>query len=184
MPALEPALKKAIVAMPSADKDKLLLRLIAKDAILIERLQFELLEEGQTLLERRELIKDFTQRAATVKADTAGWMMMDMRTVSGYITRHVKVTKDAYGDVELTLYMLNTFYRHNAHLLKHLDRRTENAAEYIAKRTQQVLKKLEKLDPDYYIEFAGDVNTLLGWVYQTAPGFFAKTLGIPARWHV
>ncbi len=53
MPALEPDLKQAIVRMPGVEKDKLLLRLIAKDATLSEKLQFELVERGQTIDERR-----------------------------------------------------------------------------------------------------------------------------------
>ena len=110
MPALDPDLKKAIVRMPGVEKDKLLLRLIAKDAVLTERLQFELVEEGKTIDERRSLIREFIDRTARLHADTPGWLMMDMRTVSGYISRHLKVTKDKYGEVELMLYMLNTFY--------------------------------------------------------------------------
>lgn len=184
MPALDPDLKKAIIHMPGVEKDKLLLRLVAKDAVLVEKLQFELVERGQSIDERRQLIRDFIDRTAQLHADTAGWLMMDMRTVSGYITRHVKVTKDKYGDVDLSLYMLNTFYEHNAHLLKTYNSRTDNCAEYIAKRTDQTLKKALKLDPDYYIEFANEINKLLRWVHTSAPAHYARTLGLPNEWRV
>lgn len=184
MPALESDLKKAIVRMPGVEKDKLLLRLIAKDAVLTERLQFELVEEGKTIDERRGLIRAFIDRTATLHADSAGWLMMDMRTVSGYITRHLKVTKDKYGEVELMLYMLNTFYDHNAHLLHKYNSRTDKAAEYIAKRTDQALKKAIKLNPDYHIEFANEINKLLSWVYQNAPAHYARQLGLPKEWNV
>ena len=179
MPALDPDLKKAIVRMPSAEKDKLLLRLITKDAVLAERLQFELVEKGQTVEERRGLIRDFIDRTAKLHADTAAWLMMDMRTVNGYISRHLKVTKDKYGEVELMLYMLNTFYEHNAHLLQKFNSRTEKASEYIAKRADQVVKKALKLDPDYHIEFADEVNKLLSWVHYSAPAHYARQLGLP-----
>ena len=180
---LDPDLKKAIVHMPGVEKDKLLLRLIAKDAILTEKLQFELVERGQTVDERRELIRQFIRRTADLHQDTPGWVMMDMRTVSGYITRHLKVTKDKYGEVELMLYMLNTFYDFNAHLLHKYNTRSDKAAEYIAKRTEQVLKKAVKLDPDYHIEFADEINKLLGWVYQNAPAHYARQLGLPKEWN-
>jgi hypothetical protein len=182
MPALDPDLKKAIVRLPGTEKDKLLLRLIAKDPILAERLQFELVEHKATLDERRELIRQFIDRTANVGQDSAGWVMMDMRTVSGYISRHVKVTKDAYGEVELMLYMLNTFYDHNAHLLHKYNSRTDKAAQYIAKRSEQVLKKAAKLDPDYHIEFADEINKLLGWVNYAAPAHYARQLGLPKEW--
>lgn len=184
MAALEPDLKKAIVRMPGVEKDKLLLRLVAKDAVLMERLQFELVEEGKTMDERRNLIREFIDRTARLHADTPGWLMMDMRTVSGYVSRHLKVTKDKYGEVELMLYMLNTFYDQNAHLLQKYNSRSDSAAEYIAKRTDQVLKKAVKLDPDYHIEFASELNKLLGWVHQTAPAHYARQLGLPKEWQV
>jgi len=184
MPALDPELKKAIVRMPVGEKDKLLLRLVAKDATLTEKLQFELVEEGNTVEERRELIRQFTRRTASLGQDSAGWVMMDMRTVNGYITRHLKVTKDKYGEVELMLHMLNTFYDNNAHLLQKYNSRTDKAAEYIAKRTEQLLKKAEKLDPDYYIEFTSDINKLLGWVHAAAPAHYARLLGLPKEWLV
>ena len=182
--ALDTDLKKAIVRMPSVEKDKLLLRLITKDAVLTERLQFELVEEGRTVDERRGLIRDFIDRSARLHADTPGWLMMDMRTVSGYVTRHLKVTKDKYGEVELMLYMLNTFYDHNAHLLQKYNSRSDKAAEYIAKRTDQVLKKAIKLEPDYYVEFANEINKLLGWVHNTAPAHYARQLSLPKEWDV
>ena len=182
--ALDPDLKKAIVHMPGVEKDKLLLRLIAKDAILSEKLQFELVERGQTIDDRRELIRAFIRRTATLNADTPGWLMMDMRTVSGYIARHLKVTKDKYGEVELMLYMLNTFYDNNAPLLHKYNSRSDKCAEYIAKRTDQVLKKSIKLDPDYHIEFADEINKLLRWVYGNAPAHYARQLGLPKEWTV
>ncbi|RYC69184.1 MULTISPECIES: hypothetical protein [Spirosoma] len=184
MPALDPDLKKAIVHMPGVEKDKLLLRLIAKDAVLTEKLQFELVEHSATLDERRDLIRQFIDRTANLNADSAGWLMMDMRTVSGYIARHLKVTKDKYGEVELMLYMLNTFYDHNAHLLAKYNSRTDKAADYIAKRTDQVLKKVAKLDPDYHIEFADDIHKLLSWVHYAAPAHYARQLGLPKEWLV
>ncbi|GAA4405919.1 hypothetical protein GCM10023187_24820 [Nibrella viscosa] len=182
MPSLDPELKKAIVRMPAGEKDKLLLRLITKDPLLTERLQFELLEGSATTVERREAIKQFINRTATLKQDSPGWVMMDMRTASGYITRHVKVTKDKYGDVELSLYLLNTFYDHHMDLLRQYTSRSDKAAQYIAKRTEQLLKKLVKLDPDYFIEFESDVNRLLARVHNSCAAYYARHWNVPQSW--
>lgn len=182
MPAIDADLKKAIVRMPPAEKDKLLLRLIGKDAVLIERLNFELIEQRETLNTRREIIKQTIERVAKQSDDTPGWLMMDMRSLNGEITRHVKVTKDTYGDVELSLYLLNQFFDYQTDLLRHYNSRSDKAAEYIAKRTEQVLKKLRKLDPDYYIEFADDVNRLLQRVHTLCPAPYARQLNLPKEW--
>ncbi|MBO0932422.1 hypothetical protein [Fibrella aquatilis] len=182
MPALSADLKRAVVEMPEKEKDKLLLRLITKDPILTERLDYELVEEKSTLDHRRQLIRDLTNRTAKLDPDTAGWLMMDMRTVSGYITRHVKVTKDAYGEVDLTLHMLTAFLNNHIGLLKTLNGRTEKCAQYVAKRTDMLLKKLNKLDPDYFMEFEESTNRLLQHAHTGAIAHFAKQLGIPKTW--
>ncbi|MBO0937324.1 hypothetical protein J2I47_12275 [Fibrella sp. HMF5335] len=182
MPALTADLKRAVVEMPEKEKDKLLIRLISKDPILTEKLDYELVEGKTTLDHRRQLIRDLTNRTAKLDPDTAGWLMMDMRTVSGYITRHVKVTKDTYGDVDLTLHMLTAFLDNHANLLKTLNGRTEKCAQYVAKRTDMLLKKLNKLDPDYFMEFEDDVNRLLRHMHTGALAHFAKMLALPKTW--
>lgn len=172
-------LKRAITYLPAKEKDKLLCRLIAKDAILAEKLEYELVEEKSTLDHRRQLIRELIERTARLDPDTAGWLMMDMRTVSGYITRHMKVTKDAYGEVELTILMLNRFIEQHGNLLHKLNSRTEKCAQYVAKRTDAILKKLNKLDTDYHLEFADDMNRVLQFVHHNAPAHFLRQLGTP-----
>lgn len=180
--ALSPDLKRAIAQLSDKEKDKLLVRLIAKDPILAEKMEYELVEEKTTLDHRRQLIRDLIERTARLDPDTAGWLMMDMRTVSGYITRHVKVTKDTYGEVDLTILMLNRFLEQHGDLLQKLNSRTEKCAIYVAKRTDAILKKLTKLDPDYHLEFADDMNRLLRFVHHNAPLHYARQLGTPKEW--
>lgn len=55
-------LQRAILTMPEKEKDKLLLRLIAKDAMLIKKLHHQLLEdESDALQQREELIKNIKE---------------------------------------------------------------------------------------------------------------------------
>jgi len=54
MAKIEKELQQAIVAMPQKEKDKLLLRLIGKDDILIQQLTFTLVEESLTMESRRD----------------------------------------------------------------------------------------------------------------------------------
>jgi hypothetical protein len=180
--ALDPELKKALTRLPVGEKDKLLLRLIGKDPVLVEKLLFELVEERRTLDDRRAVIRQIIDRLASYDHDTAGWVMMAMRDVSGAITRHIKVTKDSYGEVELTLYMLNMFCQKQGHLLKTLNHRTDKAAQYIAKRAEQVLKKLQKLDADYFIEFERDANQMLKSVHTLCSAAYARQAGLPQTW--
>ena len=180
--AISSELKSAIIGMNAKEKDKLLLRLVGKDNNLVERLQFELLEEGGTVDERRQDIKMAILQVAQRYHATPGWMMMDMRDLNARITQHVKITKDKYGDIELTLCLLNAFFEHQPKHLEVFNSRSETVSEYIAKRTESVLKKLEKFDEDYRIDFQADVDKLLFSVHTYCPRPYARQLGIPINW--
>ncbi len=182
MPKLSPELKDAILLMPAAEKDKLLLRLVAKDEKLCRKLAYELLEEGTTLDDRHADIREAIDRLAGAEHYSPGWLMMDMRTINGMITAHVKTTKDKLGEVSLTLYMLNRVYDGQINHLAFHNRRSEKLAGYVAKRARFIMEKLERLHPDYYIEFEDDVNKLLERLHSTAPAIYARESGLPRRW--
>ncbi|RYU95961.1 hypothetical protein [Emticicia agri] len=175
-------LEKAIVSLPVKEKDKMLLRLIGKSELLIEQLQYQLLENESFLNERREEIKKSILRVSKMTHSTPGWMMMDMRDLNSRITNHVKITKDKYGEIELTLYLLNSFFDNQFSLLEKYNSKSDTVALYIAKRTEFILKKLPKLHEDYYIEFERDVNKLLERVHKYAPSYYARQMDLPKDW--
>ncbi len=180
--AIAENLKKAIVQMPQKEKDKLLLRLIAKDKILVQRLEFELIEHGDTVQIRRDEIKRRILQSAQMNYGTPGWLMMDMKNFSGDISQHVKITKDKYGEVELMLFLLKTFFDHQLDLLRVHNSKSDNCAEYIAKRTLMLLKNAGKLNEDYFVEFEQDINQLLQYVHTYCPRSYARTLEIAKSW--
>lgn len=180
--AISEELKKAIVQMPQKEKDKLLLRLIGKDDNLVQRLEFELIEQGDTIQIRRDDIKRSILKMAQMNHSTPGWMMMDMRSFSGNINQHVKTTKDKYGDIELTLYLLLTFFEYQSDMLLIHNSKSDSCAEYIAKKTDGLLKKLNKFDPDYFVDFGKDMQKLLDYVHTHCPKNYAQALNLPKVW--
>jgi hypothetical protein len=91
-------LKYAITGLPAKDKDKLLLRLIAKDKILTEHLHFKLLEDTSDLEARRlalsELIEEnISELTASSRFNVKDALLL-LRTLNGKINHHYKVTKD------------------------------------------------------------------------------------------
>ncbi|WP_064196266.1 MULTISPECIES: hypothetical protein, partial [Emticicia] len=139
MAKLPKELEKAILELPSKEKDKLLLKLISKNELLSEQLYFQLLEDESDLKFKREEIKKQILKVSKMYHDTPGWMMMDMRDLSGRITHHVKVTKDKYGEIELNLYLLDMFFENQASHLENYSGKTDSIALYIAKRTELIL---------------------------------------------
>lgn len=175
-------LEKVILGLPAKEKDKILLRLIGKNELLILQLQYQLLENESFLDDRRGEIKKSIQRVSKMHHDTPGWLMMDMRDLNSRITTHVKVTKDKYGEVELTLYLLNAFFENQPKLLEKYSSKSDTIAQYIAKRTEFILKKLPKIHEDYYIEFERDINKLLERVHMYAPAYYARQMDLPKSW--
>jgi hypothetical protein len=180
--ALSKELKAAILALPRDEKDKLLLRLVGKHADLQEQLQFRLVEEEATLEERREALHRAITRLYNREAVSSGFLMMDMRELHGELTRHVKITKDAYGEVDLLLHLLNGVFDQQLRWIERYSSKSDTLALYVAKRTEALLKKLAKLHPDLQFEFLDATNRLLDRVWRYAPAYYAKELALPKRY--
>lgn len=165
-------LQDAIFAMPEQEKDKLLLRLIAKDDMLIKRLHHQLLEdESDTLQKRDELLTHigaFFNKSSNY-FQTPGWLMMSMRDWNGEITRFVKIHKDKLGEVILTTSLVNAAFAGQKKILQEQVHRAEKFAEYVCKKADFVMKKLEKVHEDYYLELRDDINTMLASIHAYAP---------------
>jgi hypothetical protein len=180
---IEENLKKAIVQMAVREKDKLLLRLIAKDKVLTDKLYFELIEESETTLERREDLHNRISKAAQAKETSAGWLMMEMRSLSGEITYHVKITKDKYGEAELNLLLINEFCRKNQYtLLERHTSRNDKCAQYMAKKGVSIMKMVTKLPEDFHVDFAASVNEMLDFQHRLCTKAYARELGLPTEW--
>lgn len=185
---LSDELKKAIRGMPEPEKDKLLLRLVAKDAMLVRKLHHQLLEDEVDAEQQRDALIEqvttyFKSEGFTGWNYTPGLIMMELRNFSGTITRHVKVTNDKYGEARLLLLLVNLPFRHQRALLDRKAKRAEKFAVYVVKKAQTAMKKLEKLDQDYYIEFEKDTNEMLGYLHDYSPTApLTADYGLPKQW--
>ncbi len=187
MQKLDDLLKAAIVRMPVKEKDKLLLRLVAKDDKLVRRLIFELLEGGETRDDRAaELREQIVQNLPKYGSSylTPGYLLLDLRHWNARITEHVQATKDKVGDVSLSVFLLaEAFRRHDEMLKRYPDRRSDTLAPYVVKRVSALLKKAEKLHEDYFIEFRRELNELLEFIWGFKPtARLAAEAGLPKKW--
>ena len=155
--------KDALSELPLKEKDKLILRLLRRDKILASRLEFELLgletaEERRSEMETkiREQIRRISDRSWN-----AGYLILQIRSVSGEITTHVKITKDKIGEVSLNLLMLNEVLRQNTTKIEHTRSvKAEKIAGYIIARAFKVLVMIRDLHEDYLLEFKEDLEQL------------------------
>lgn len=162
--SLSADLKAAISALPQKEKDKLLFRLIPKDEVLTEQMVFRLLEHSQTTEDRRYAVAREMHEAYDAFADfrfSPGYLKQTMRTLSGRINRHVKVTRDKYGEIELNLLLLNgALGQFRESLSGFTERRTFKLYTYIVRRTQKIHTLLGKMHEDYRLDFEDDLRQL------------------------
>jgi hypothetical protein len=161
MAKLSDELKEAILSLPTKEKNKLLLRLIAKNELLTDQLQYKLLENTPSDLKfRQQEVQeqiDFTSGRLTLKQ-----ILTYFRTFSGKINRFAKVTKDKQSELELWKYLceaaLIAFKQYRATLrdsqLK--PKFKENALKKITK----MYTLLEGLHEDYHLEYMDDLKQL------------------------
>lgn len=177
-------LKLEIKSLPEKEKDKLLLRLIAKDKILTEHLHFKLMENEQDLLDRQEalrhLIDEEIAGLLTNKKITSKDALLKMRKLNGSITHHFKVTKDLNSEIELRIHlfqgipidfyenMFSSFYKFNEKLMV-----------YYAKSVLSVFNKYQKLHEDIQFDLKDAFNEVLTKLYKYKTADIAAELKLP-----
>ncbi|MEM8528386.1 MAG: hypothetical protein AAGG68_27335, partial [Bacteroidota bacterium] len=110
-----------------------------------------------------ELMEEINQFLEKCKLHyySPGYLLLDLRSISGEITRHVKTTKDKYGDIQLNFFMLNKSLSLLGERIqeapKHKQRTINN---YVIKRAVKLLKQLSRMHPDLQLDFEDDMKQL------------------------
>lgn len=155
--------KLAISLLPSKEKDKLIIRLLKRDEILSEKLYFELVSTDSVDNVREELeqeiIKSIDQISKYQNSDRE--IISELRYISGKITRHLKITKDKYGEISLNILMLNKILTQNSEVFNHEYRHyIHKLLIYVISRAFKILLLIDKMHDDYQIDFKDGVQKL------------------------
>jgi len=185
----QPALKKAILDLPQAEKDKLLIRLINKDRMLINQLHFQLLEDEADLDERTAKLQGLLQQLMDGAVEripnanqfhSADRLMGDLKFGSGLINEHAAITKDKMSEVRLRLFLVSqSFARFDQLFERHLYQRNDRLLKYQAGRMKYILGKYDKLHEDLQFEFRDELNDALAFAYQSGMQPYMEALGLP-----
>jgi len=133
--------------------------LIAKDPALVAQLNFELLETeaGVTKEDHRSVVE---KAIISVLEEyephyhSPGYLLLELRSLSGDINRHVRTTRDKYGDTYLNFLMLNhTFRLYGDQIRQSSSYQTRTFNEYVVKRALRLLKQLQKMHEDHVLDF-------------------------------
>lgn len=155
--------KDAICQLPSAEKDKLLVRLLKRDIGLANRLYFELIST-QSVEDKRSEMEDIVKKRIQQMRDrfyNIGYLTMDLRFLSGEITEHVQTTKDKIGEVSLNLLMLNEALKINTTAIANSSAgKAHKICIYIIARAFKLLVLIKAMHEDYLVEFREDLEQL------------------------
>lgn len=161
-------LEEAILNLPQKEKNKLLIRLINKDQLLTEQLQYRLLEDTESDLEfRRAEIKEhiarlFDHYPVYLYKD----LLHRVREGAAYINRHAKVTKDRRGELELLIHL----FQKAESLLPQLKSQwrdrifKEKFIAYGLARTDKMNILLNALHEDFRVEFEENIAAIHTWI--------------------
>lgn len=161
--------KEALSHLPSKTKDKLLLRLLKRDQILASRLYFELVED-QSIEDKRKKVEAYLTDRITANARYVykpGYVMMDLRELSGAITEHVKITGDKFGEISLSLLsIIETLESRNEAIAKQTVFTTGKLCVYMIAKAFRILILISKMHEDIRMEFEEDLLKL-GKLFST-----------------
>ncbi|MCZ4225593.1 hypothetical protein [Pedobacter rhodius] len=173
-------LKNAITDLPVKEKDKLLLRLIAKDKVLTEHLHYKLLEDESDLESRKEKIKsDIEAQIPELKKLSVKEALAKVRKMISGVNHFYKVTKDAFGEIELKIFILSSIpLDYKRSLFGYKDFGFLFATFYI-KTVQVTLNKLAKLHEDLQFDLSDATNQLLSKIYSSKLANVAESSDLP-----
>ncbi|RQP19259.1 MAG: hypothetical protein EAS52_02905 [Parapedobacter sp.] len=185
----QPELKKAILGLPQQEKDKLLVRLISKDRMLMKQLHFQLLEDESDLEERietvhRQLVRLVNQITGHIPNENqrghADELMKALKFGSGLVNEHVAITKDKMSELQLRLFLVSQSFTHFDRLFEpHLYGRNDRLLKYQAGRIKHILGKYEKLHEDLQFEFREELNETLAFAHRSGIKPYIEALGLP-----
>ena len=161
--AFDPEFKKALQLLPDSEKDKLILRLLKRDLNLANKLRFELVDT-ESVQDKREQLKNRIIRRIQLATDryySVGYLLMDIRDISGEINQHVAITKDKFGEISLNCLMLKQMLElNNERIGTEKYGKAYTLCIYIIARIFKILMLIQKQHEDLHLEFNDDIATL------------------------
>lgn len=174
-------LEEAIIALPAKEKNKILIRLINKDKVLVEQLHFKLIEHQEIDLKlRQDAVAEEIEKLKGYKSIKSKEILTLQRSYFAQISHHKRITSDKVGEVRLVVKLILKFIAYYPLVFNKADLKYNvKLNEYNLKKVILMLKNLKSIHEDYQIEFVDDINIILDFFYNGIHAGLAKSLGLP-----
>lgn len=172
-------LEKEILGLSQKEKDRHLLRLISRNNLLREQLQYTLLEDESDLKYRVEEIREELKSILCKRYSHVVFLTKAIRKQSTAIVWHRRVTKDKYGELLLFTEYMELILEHQQEHINANTRKADVLRVYLTKKTLAIIKMLDGLHADYRIDFLSRINKVLELLYTFYTRFEAAKLKLP-----
>ncbi len=176
-------LETAILDLPSKEKNKLLLRLLAKNQLLLDQLQFKLLEGTESDIDFRVTqIKEEIQLSHDLLSTRYGRQsLLFFKSNSAKINYHKKVTADKLSELRLIVHLLVFTQSNYSHSIQNdASIFADKFRVLLVKKTIAAIKLLKSVHEDYFIEFESTFENLLSYFHeQSYTKYIAMSLDLP-----
>lgn len=169
-------LKEAVLNLPSKEKDKLLVRLINKDKMLLKQLHYELLEDETDLEDRifdlkksLESLFEINNNKTKNLPQYSNYKSLNstFRQASGMINEHEKITKDKFSVVECRLLILQeAFDRYPSLFGPSALSPAFKLHNYISARIKNVVKIFDALHEDFQFDLKDQMDYVLEFAHN------------------
>lgn len=159
----DPEFVKALHLLSDKEKDKLILRLLKHDMQLTNRLLFELVATDSVEDRRAQVSEQVLRkiRRATEHYYSMGYLLMEVRGISGEINEHVSITKDKFGEISLNCLMLRQLLElNNQRIASESYGKAYSLCVYIVARLFKLLMLIQKQHEDLHMEFREDIEAI------------------------
>ncbi|MDR0605177.1 MAG: hypothetical protein LBG80_12815 [Bacteroidales bacterium] len=180
--------KEAISQLSSAEKDKLIFRLLKKDLNLANQLLFELVssdsKEDRREKTKEKIVNSIVRIKQHCKYSTPGMLLMEMRDTNGIINEHVKITNDKYGEIYLQIFVLNEFLQiYNEYFKDCSMKQSYTLNIYCVAKVFKIMILLKKIHEDLTADFAGDLEKT-GQLFGNNPCLMHSAIhnGLDVNW--
>jgi hypothetical protein len=163
-------LQEAILLLPQKEKNKLLIRLINKDELLVEQLHYKLLEntESDLVFRRSEILEQITKTFDQYAVPYYKDLLYFVKGGVSQINRHYKVTKDKKGELELLIHLyvqsekaipgIKNNWRD--HLFK------DKFQEYSFTKIKKMNTLLNDIHEDFRVEYEGSLESIQNFITE------------------
>jgi hypothetical protein len=185
---LDKKFREAISQLPSAEKDKLIFRLLKKDENFANKLYFELMPPDSKDERRQQVKTEIDNMINLMKQhspdSSPGLLLLNIKETFGIVADYVKMTGDKSGEIYLRIFVAKEALQlYNYNFMEHPLKMLYKLNIYFVAEVFKIMVLLKKLYKDIPVDIA-DYLKQTGQLFGDNPGLMETAIynGLDVNW--